>query len=287
MTNTQSPAPGVAADDKLFSDCYKAMARAMYLLDADKGHGPVLSKLADCRVAIERRTALQASAAAVPVAWRRQEAGIWVYYETKAWDDLEPLYTAPPLPAQVQAAEAPERNNPVSALSIRLLVAAGHVTQEKADEAFRLACQALEAEAVKMNVELPWVARTPAPGMAGDTVFKGPNKWTDEEVANGHKGIRWINIEGIQGQPTSHDVMDYLTQRGEAAYCSCDKCKAFFSAPHPSPAPQAAGAAFDDGWRLCAKWAKRDDLLADMDSPAFSDAKVICLAAIEAGRAGS
>jgi hypothetical protein len=33
-----------------------------------------------------------------PVAWRRLESGIWVYYETKAWDDLEPLYTAPPPP---------------------------------------------------------------------------------------------------------------------------------------------------------------------------------------------
>ena len=28
-----------------------------------------------------------------PVAWRRKEAdGWWVYYETKAHDDLEPLY---------------------------------------------------------------------------------------------------------------------------------------------------------------------------------------------------
>jgi hypothetical protein len=30
-----------------------------------------------------------------PIAWRRQESGIWVYYETKAWDDLEPLYAHP------------------------------------------------------------------------------------------------------------------------------------------------------------------------------------------------
>jgi hypothetical protein len=31
-----------------------------------------------------------------PVAWCRYEDGMWVYYETKAWDDLQPLYTTPP-----------------------------------------------------------------------------------------------------------------------------------------------------------------------------------------------
>jgi hypothetical protein len=30
-----------------------------------------------------------------PVAWCRYEDGVWVYYETKAWDDLQPLYTTP------------------------------------------------------------------------------------------------------------------------------------------------------------------------------------------------
>ncbi len=30
-----------------------------------------------------------------PVAWCRYEDGMWVYYETKAWDDLQPLYTHP------------------------------------------------------------------------------------------------------------------------------------------------------------------------------------------------
>ncbi len=54
----------------------------------------------------------------------------------------------------------PERNDPVSALAIRLLVAAGHITQEKANEAFTIACQALEVEAERMGVELPWVGRT-------------------------------------------------------------------------------------------------------------------------------
>jgi len=30
-----------------------------------------------------------------PVAWCRYEEGMLVYYETKAWDDLQPLYTTP------------------------------------------------------------------------------------------------------------------------------------------------------------------------------------------------
>ena len=35
-----------------------------------------------------------------PVAWFRYEDGICIYYGTKAWDDLQPLYTTPPLPVQ-------------------------------------------------------------------------------------------------------------------------------------------------------------------------------------------
>ena len=33
-----------------------------------------------------------------PVAWFRYEDGMRIYYETKAWDDLQALYTAPPQP---------------------------------------------------------------------------------------------------------------------------------------------------------------------------------------------
>lgn len=57
----------------------------------------------------------------------------------------------------------PLRNSPLSALAIRFLVAAGHVTQAKANEAFTLACTALEYEARKMDQDLPWVAVLPPP----------------------------------------------------------------------------------------------------------------------------
>lgn len=82
-----------------------------------------------------------------------------------------------------------------------------------------------------------WNTRATQPqapqGGVTEQSFKGPNKWTDEEVADGHRGLRWITVDGVQGRPTSHDVMGYLQQRGEAAYCNCDKCKAFFAAPNP------------------------------------------------------
>lgn len=40
-----------------------------------------------------------------------------------------------------------EANNPRTALAIRVLVAAGRITQEEADNAFRLACEAMKREA--------------------------------------------------------------------------------------------------------------------------------------------
>lgn len=55
--------------------------------------------------------------------------------------------------------------------------------------------------------------------------FKGPAKWTDDEIANGHIGIRWINRDGVAGRPTQHDVREYLLMRGADAMCGCDKCK--------------------------------------------------------------
>ena len=63
--------------------------------------------------------------------------------------------------AEVEAAEReadkPLRNDPLSALAIRLLVGMGQVTQEQANEAFRVACQAMEDEARRLDMTLPWV----------------------------------------------------------------------------------------------------------------------------------
>lgn len=44
-----------------------------------------------------------------------------------------------------------EANNPRTALAIRFLVAAGHVSQETANNAFRLACEAVKREAASQG----------------------------------------------------------------------------------------------------------------------------------------
>ena len=59
--------------------------------------------------------------------------------------------------------ERVERNDPVSALAIRLLVGTGACTQEQADAAFHAACTMMEEEAERQNLSLPWVVRKPAP----------------------------------------------------------------------------------------------------------------------------
>lgn len=53
--------------------------------------------------------------------------------------------------------ERPNRNDPVSALAIRLLVAAGACSQADANTAFHAACSMLEEEAERQNKTLPWV----------------------------------------------------------------------------------------------------------------------------------
>ena len=47
-----------------------------------------------------------------------------------------------------------EANNPQTALAIRVLVATGRVTQEEADNAFRLACEAMKHEAARQGTPL-------------------------------------------------------------------------------------------------------------------------------------
>lgn len=114
------------------------------------------------RTVLERFIKSHGAAAAQPVApteraafeaWAMDQWGRIEGVPDAAWLGWQGRSATPP------AAPEPERNNPVSALAIRMLVAAGHVTQEKADEAFTIACSLVESEAKKQNVELPWVKR--------------------------------------------------------------------------------------------------------------------------------
>lgn len=85
--------------------------------------------------------------------------------ESRFWNTTDAMFSAF-LGGLSQQASTQEvaRNNPVSALAIRILVGSGRITQAEADNAFTLACQAMEEEAQRMNVELPWVVRTGRPG---------------------------------------------------------------------------------------------------------------------------
>ena len=117
---------------------------------------------------------LRATAAAQPVApiiaarYRNSPTGPWCYtdrdigsIEWGGWREVTYLCDANAAPQPAEAAQPVQRNNPLSALAIRLLVEAGHVSQEQADEAFGVACRAVEAEAQRMNVSLPWVVAAP------------------------------------------------------------------------------------------------------------------------------
>lgn len=65
--------------------------------------------------------------------------------------------------------------------------------------------------------------------------FKGPAKWTDEEITDGNIGIRWVNEAGVQGRPTECDVRQYLERTPTAKGCHCDKCKSFYSSYQTAP----------------------------------------------------
>ncbi len=40
--------------------------------------------------------------------------------------------------------------------------------------------------------------------------YKPPAKWTDDEIKDGYRGIRWVTADGVYGRPTEEDVARYL-----------------------------------------------------------------------------
>ena len=68
-------------------------------------------------------------------------------------------------------------------------------------------------------------------------VYRGPAKFAAEEVADGYRGIRWITAAGVYGRPSNCDVRDYLRRTPSMNTCTCDACKAFYTAP---PTPRAS-----------------------------------------------
>jgi hypothetical protein len=40
--------------------------------------------------------------------------------------------------------------------------------------------------------------------------YKPPAKWTDDEIKDGYRGIRWVTADGVYGRPTDEDIARYL-----------------------------------------------------------------------------
>jgi len=40
--------------------------------------------------------------------------------------------------------------------------------------------------------------------------YKPPAKWTDAEIEDGYRGIRWVAADGVYGRPSEEDVARYL-----------------------------------------------------------------------------
>lgn len=87
--------------------------------------------------------------------------------------------------------------------------------------------------------------------------FKGPAKWTDDEIKAGLIGIRWIAEDGVHGRPTDHDVREYLQATSTADGCHCEDCKAFYTqAAAQPPAPGEAAREYMTGYSDCKEWAQ-------------------------------
>lgn len=252
MTNTQSPAPGVAAETTI--EQLMALVdehgqhrwdtawneRADHSKDAERNDKQAVAARAKIESAL--RTALQASAAAVePVAWMLEHDGFTHYsggrvpsqrtlifkkpspeqeryYEGCKTLKFTPLYTAPPLPAQVQEAELSDRD-------IEEMWNL-HMTSKGQARGY--------ADTVRDAFTRGRASRTPAPGMAGGVV-------SDETQALKRIISECLDAlgNGAGSDPTNASVQ-YLRHAPAEIRAHIAKLKA--AAPHPSPAPQAAGA---------------------------------------------
>jgi len=52
-------------------------------------------------------------------------------------------------------------------------------------------------------------AAQPAP-VQEPVAYKPPAKWTDAEIEDGYRGIRWVTADGVYGRPSEEDVARYL-----------------------------------------------------------------------------
>jgi len=81
----------------LYKETFTAIKAALEAKDEPCCYGGIAH---DCHAGkgcqIAERLKTSAKVKGEPVAWYRNEDGIRIYYESKVWDDVIPLYTTPP-----------------------------------------------------------------------------------------------------------------------------------------------------------------------------------------------
>lgn len=337
MTNTQSPAPGVAAEVMRLMDLVGDYAEAFKDKDLNEARA-VWNKLEG-----EISTSLQASAATVePVAWKWEVLPGTEHYKRKGNKEgvyLEDpatlgipmnhpsyrwtkLYTAPPLPAQVQAAETGIAEKLRAALAELLtrceeVKAALDKDISLGEPVHPLSSRLTWPMSTAIGALREYASRTPAQGMATEL--------SDEALIAVQKGIgqTFLSHEarimlmraaiaadralrgapGMAGGVVPSGLMALLVELQDAGYCDVDgdfqytlpsavreAVKAHLAAPHPSPAPQAVGAIANMRGLHVLRGAiamLREEAVYRDDEGEDTDALEELLAAIEAGRAGS
>lgn len=237
MTNTQSPAPGVAAERQRFEATFAKLSPGC---DFSRASNDTYANRYVEHNWQGWNAALQASAAAVePAYYQYLHEGQWANCSKSYYDHLRQsvgyevrmLYTAPPLPAQVQAAE--------DEMAISAAMSEGNKHGVKSFVAAKIVAAYL-------------ASRTPAPGMPPVAAHElTTNSVVVNETGNmSHKpgmagGV--VPPDCIAEWP-EHVRTLYLTARTSSGAQgipshALDAMRAILlAAPHPAPAQQAAGA---------------------------------------------
>lgn len=131
-----------------------------------------------------------------------------------------------PRPVQPAEGETPrEANNPITALSIELLVAAGHVSREKADEAYEIACRVCRDEAERQG--------------------------TGEMFARLSINAALASPPPEAQAPSEPTPLDDMRARKDAAYLERNRVVAALASAYPSGIARTAIEGWSEDWNGC------------------------------------
>ena len=82
------------------------------------------------------------------------------------------------------------------------------VNDERMSEAnIGIAGMGMKVEPARNN---PYRTTPPQRTEQEPVAYKPPAKWTDAEIEDGYRGIRWVAADGVYGRPSEEDVARYL-----------------------------------------------------------------------------